>query len=130
MDHMPNSVHLEQLARTIECTGALIVLSSTWRLKAADKEQVKVALATYGLSLAGATPDLESIGKGDRVDEILHYVSTCAQNVAWIAVDDMNLLAMNPKKMHGRHFVHTSDNDGFTASKADEAIEKLLIRSK
>ena len=69
--------------------------------------------------------------RGDRADEILDYVRQteagldgAVVRVAFVAVDDMDLTAMNPKLTPG-HFVRTSDAVGLDDEKVAEAIEKL-----
>ena len=64
--------------------------------------------------------------KGDRVDEILSWLETHCKdgNRPWVALDDLDLLLMNPK-LRPPHFVRTRDSIGLTRENADEAIRLL-----
>jgi len=85
---------------------------------------VELALASRECSLFSSTPDLTI--KGDRVDEILWWINGHKElrAVAWIAVDDMDLMGMNGK-LDAAHFVRTDDTFGLTKAKTAEAIKKL-----
>mmetsp|Transcript_52428 Transcript_52428/g.120508 ORF Transcript_52428/g.120508 Transcript_52428/m.120508 type:complete len:178 (-) Transcript_52428:235-768(-) len=123
-DHMPSAVLLDNLAEIVRTTGAQIVLSSTWRLETYSTHAVEHALGTRRLALLGSTADLTS--RGDRVDEIFDWMSTHDEVVvkSWIAIDDMDLMKMNPK-LDSDHFVRTDDASGLTREKVEEAVSKL-----
>ena len=77
------------------------------------------------MKIIGATSDFSVRGSGDRVDEILSWLEKNTDSkVNWIAIDDMNLVAMN-HKMSPLHFVQTSDEFGLTIEEAQEAVVKL-----
>jgi hypothetical protein len=126
-DHMPAEALLDTLARVVHAASACIVLSSTWRLEEHTNRAVQLALACHQLRLIGSTPDLAIYG--DRVDEILSWIRTHPEHRvrAWVALDDMDLTAMNPK-LDAAHFVRTDDTVGLTDQKADEAIRKLAAQ--
>ena len=63
------------------------------------------------------------------MDEILLWLEMRAakseQVESWVAIDDMDLLRMNPR-LKPERFVHTSDQRGFDKQKMEEALQKLL----
>ena len=51
----------------------------------------------------------------DRVDEIRQWLTlNNTAKAAWIAIDDMDLLMMNPGNICEENFIHTSDETGLT----------------
>lgn len=125
--HMPSADALANLGHIVSTAGPLrVVLSSTWRLDAEPRLRLSEALRGIGIELAGDTPDLET--SGDRVDEIISSLwetsSSGRDILPWLAIDDMDLLYMNPK-LHPDAFVRTDDRVGLTRAKAEEAVEKL-----
>ena len=128
-DHLPADEPVENLRRIVDATQrCTIVLSSTWRLDAQQREALAAVLAMSGLSFSSVTPDLEAAHTGDRVDEILQWLrehpGPTGVTRAWIALDDLDLLMMNPK-LPSTHFVRTSDSIGLTRENADLAIRLL-----
>lgn len=121
---MPADAMLDRLARIVQATGAAIVLSSTWRIAEHTRKAAEVSLATRNLSIVGCTPDLEAPCQGDRVDEIIAWLRGATHVDSWVAIDDMDLLAMN-SRLDDAHFVRTSDLVGLTDEKAEEATRKL-----
>ena len=83
------------------------------------------ALHTIGLTLAGSTPDLESRAVGDRVDEIEWVLRYSGEDLPWVVLDDLDLVAMNPGKLSHKNFVRTDDAVGLTTENSDHAITKL-----
>ena len=129
-DHLPTDTALDYLSLICRETSCSIILSSTWRLDSSLLGALKMTLRLHGLEIAGCTPDLEKDCRGDRVDEIHAFLRTsgcCAQ--PWIAIDDLDLLSMNPK-LRPVHFVRTRDSIGLTHANAAEAIEQLYIQQK
>ena len=125
--HMPSADALANLGHIASTAGPLrVVLSSTWRLDAEPRLRLSDALRGIGIELAGDTPDLET--SGDRVDEIISSLwetsSSGRDILPWLAIDDMDLLYMNPK-LRSDAFVRTDDRVGLTRAKAEEAVEKL-----
>ena len=115
-------------------------MSSSWRLKQADIDELLQAFKPHNLSLQGVTPDhfnichLASYQKQNQVpdsqfgpcraSEILEWLEqNNHQKTKWIAIDDMQL---NPNLINPENFVHTNDQEGLTPAKANEAITKLL----
>lgn len=107
-----------------------VVLSSTWRLQQSSLKRVSDALASVGLAIYSCTPDLEASCRGDRVDECLLWLRDNANDeVCWVAIDDLDLLAMNGKLKAG-HFVRTADATGLSMNEVDEAVAKLRTQHK
>ena len=132
MSQLPTEEMLANLADVARAAGPLqIVLSSTWRCSPDTRAAVVEALRSVGLTLAGDTPELEASCRGDRVDEIisaLHRHSTSGRDcLPWVALDDMDLMAMNTK-LDSASFVRTDDAVGLTRAKTDEAIAKLQAK--
>eukprot|EP00420_Gonyaulax_spinifera_P014046 CAMPEP_0197911946 /NCGR_PEP_ID=MMETSP1439-20131203/73842_1 /TAXON_ID=66791 /ORGANISM="Gonyaulax spinifera, Strain CCMP409" /LENGTH=191 /DNA_ID=CAMNT_0043533709 /DNA_START=1 /DNA_END=576 /DNA_ORIENTATION=+ len=129
LDDAPGERLLQNLSLIVERTGGVIVLSSTWRLVPAKRAELVTALAAHGMSVWSDTPDLEPGARGDRGDEILLCLKELSaadghMDRPWIAIDDMDLIMMNPR-LEERHFVHTNDGVGLQAADAEEAIAKL-----
>ena len=132
--HMPSKDLLANFAHIAQAAGPLrVVLSSTWRLDAEPRLRLSEALRGIGIEAVGDTPDLTVTGKGDRVDEIIsslwEHSASGSDRLPWLAIDDMDLLTMNPK-LHPDAFVRTDDVVGLTCAKAGEAVEKLTQQRK
>ena len=124
----PSAQLLHDLAKIVRSTKAQIVVSSTWRLRPETMERLRVYLEMVGLDILDVTPDLESSGRGDRVDEILLWkTEAVAQRrlkvAAWLAIDDMDLQRMNAR-ITEQNLVRTDDAEGLTEAIATEAIRK------
>jgi len=121
---------LQHLLYVVRRTRAAIVLSSTWRLHDDKRKDLTTELEKLNIKVLGATPDLEQMGAGDRVDEIQSWLKEAKARGErfehWIAIDDLDLLAMN-EKMKPEHFVRTSDATGLTMALAEEAVAKLIF---
>jgi hypothetical protein len=123
-DHLPTSECLENLSFIMaHAYKPSIVLSSTWRLDPALLEALKPHLPP----IFDCTPDLERSSTGDRVDEILKWLqehTAPTMSPAWVAIDDLDLLRMNPK-LNAANFVRTSDGSGLTRACAEDVLNKL-----
>ena len=126
----PYPTLLDNLQNVVEESKAKVVVSSTWRLEPDKMEELMAFLTARNIHVLGQTGDF-SCGRGDRVDEIFDWLSSNRHNtqVSWVTIDDLNLLAMNPK-LTEEHMVRTSDSTGLTAVLAQEAIDKLLAQSE
>ena len=124
-DHLPTADLLDNL-RFCVSVSTIIVLSSTWRLDSTLRLPLIETLKSVGLSVHSSTPDLEKLHTGDRVDEIICWLREHDHSASapWVAIDDLDLLAMNPK-MQSAHFVRTLDGTGLTRANAEEVIFKL-----
>ena len=125
-DHLPDPAMLSNLKLAMQqVPNCLIVLSSTWRLDSTLARPLRDVLSSEGLSITDFTPDLEKLHIGDRVDEIILWLREHkSEGLPWVAVDDMDLLAMN-SKLTAEHFVRTYDGTGLTPGNADELRLKL-----
>jgi len=122
-DHMPTAEHLSNLVHAAQ--GCTLVLSSTWRLDPVLAVPLAAVLESVGLRVYSKTPDLEATSSGDRVDEILLWLREHrAESLPWVAIDDLDLLAMNPRLVP-RNFVRTRDSVGLTRANAEEAISAI-----
>ena len=128
-DHLPVQECLDNLAHIIKhAHRPSIVLSSTWRLDSTLLSALKKVFDERGLEILDCTPDLEKGHTGDRVDEILLWLSkysTAGKRApAWVAIDDLDLLRMNPR-LDAKNFMRTRDSSGLTADCAEEVVAKL-----
>jgi predicted phosphodiesterase len=128
-DHLPAPDMMAHLRYAVQqAHSCKIVLSSTWRLDAPLLEGLRHSLSEAGLSLHSATPTLEITHTGDRVDEIMLWLrSNHAEDLPWVAIDDIDLLAMNGK-LSARNFVRTRDGTGLTRANAEEIVSKLQLQ--
>merc|ERR1711920_349842 len=129
MDDSPASALLDNLKFLTDQAKPDIIISSTWRLEEINMDRIRRAFEPLGLSVKGATPDLSVSASGDRVDEVFAWLDDPSNKEpkvvnAWIAIDDLDLLAMNSKLEHS-NFVRTDDKVGFTKANAEEAVAKL-----
>ncbi|CAM4855568.1 unnamed protein product [Rotaria socialis] len=120
---------LENLKKILDVTSARIVLSSSWRFFPKSRTKVESAFKQIGIDrLLGWT---SSRGK-TRVDEIYHWLKdfdnkTIHEDIfitKWIAIDDMDLFKLDPKRMQD-HFVMTMPLNGITEETIREAIMLL-----
>ena len=129
---------LDNLDSVIKQSGALIVLSSTWRIGDETKDAVVRRLASCGLELFGCTPELEVDAAIDispeeeRAIEIAKwldkYRSDGGCTAGWVAIDDMDLVGNGNGRMQSSNFVMTLDDFGLTRAKTEEAVAKLLAQ--
>ena len=116
---------LKLLKKIIDCIGAEIVISSSWRLVNHELKQLSDALKKYNMRYIGVTPKLFY-----RTDEIASFIKSYRKinkNIYishWIAIDDINLSKWNAKMMKN-HFVHTSLLRGLTEFHVEKAIKLL-----
>ena len=127
---IPSEDHLLLLERLVSAVSSLatcrIVLSSTWRLDPADREEVVRALSTVGLKLFGDTPDLGI--SSNRVHEIRKWLSDNVDaSPVWLAIDDMPLLnySLEGELIDEDHFERTYDTDGLSEDNVTSAVAKL-----
>lgn len=119
-----------QLNRITDTTGAVIVMSSTWRTFFDTVSDIRKLLKQRGVTgkLIDRTEDLSNytgvlyrtVARGE---EIKHWLLNNKQlNVNGIVIldDDSDMLYMTP------WLVKTNMSGGLTESKADEAIKMLL----
>ncbi|CAF1372835.1 unnamed protein product [Adineta ricciae] len=124
-----NQVCLENLKTIVDNTSARIVLSSSWKLFPKSRTQIETSFREIGIDpIIGWTG---TRGK-TRVDEICYWLTNLDNKTIdddilirkWIAIDDMDLLKLDPKRMQD-HFVLTSEEHGITKENVQEAIRLL-----
>jgi uncharacterized protein (TIGR02452 family) len=131
---------LDALAKLVEATGAVLVLSSTWRSDPAAQADIIEQFVQYGPVLGS----LEAIGVNEgafalttslehhegRQLEIARFLEgTCVQIHSWVALDDEELL-LEPRNQKHRavfngHVVKTDSRCGLTDSDAEQALAIL-----
>ena len=114
-------VLVKLVAKIVWKTGAIIVLSSSWRLDSKDTQLVRDALAAEGLSIQGCTPFHAAPSKWiPRNEEIMEWIHTRGHNVTEFAVIDDD----NSAEIGGKFF-QTNDQEGLTEELASRIIEHL-----
>ena len=116
-----------RVSRIIEATGAVIVLTSSWR-GGWDKDPEKIReegrvlnkiFAEYGMTIYDKTPVST---RGRRPVEIKEWMESCGERVRrYVIIDDYDF-DWKKHKMH-KHWVQTDYTaSGLTDEKAEEAI--------
>ncbi|MBD5132008.1 MAG: hypothetical protein HDT28_05400 [Clostridiales bacterium] len=123
-----DETRLPFVKQIIDATGAVIVLSSTWRIHwNADKNKcredgvyITELFAKYGVEIYDKTPDLGI--NGDRADEIREYLTTCGEDIeSYVIIDDCRY---DWREMNDR-FVKTSP---YRTLGIDEETTALAIK--
>lgn len=113
----------------VKHTGAKIVLSSTWRLEAANMAELDKMLEDRGLlPVEERTLDLGT----HREFEICEWLDRHPEVTNWIAIDDMDLVVRDndhARRLQG-HFVRTDMNVGLTPPDADLALRLLSTQGR
>jgi hypothetical protein len=117
---------------------AAFVLSSTWRVKEAYRDQIVESLRAYGRAFGG---QLGSIEFYDITDPTLHstrqaeidaWLHSNGYRGAWIALDDEELVEGDENKGRRDAFrgrvVKTASHIGLTSEDAQHAVSLLLIQ--
>lgn len=123
---LPEKMNL--LKRIVDATGAVIVLSSSWRGSEFGRNEVSKALASHGIpDFIGCTPQMP----GSRAGEILKWIEDThlsgALRVAnFVALDDIDLPRTAPDPIFfAKHAVVTACNVGLTHHHVERAIAAL-----
>ena len=121
-----NAKAVKVLNEILEATGAEIVVSSDWKLHC-TLTQLQEMFLMYGVSKApiGTTPNhvLKSMDEleSTRVAEIKDWLSQNPQVEKWVAIDDLDLSALDS-------FVHTKRiKEGIKQCGIKEQILKRLL---
>jgi len=114
--------HVKFLNRITEVTGAVITISSSWRMAPDAIPQLVGAGATA--AIAGTTPDL--MGQEDhysqtRCTEIQQWLAEHPEVTGYVILDDLGPDVFEPIK---DRLIHTKD--GLLAEHVQPAIENLL----
>lgn len=115
-----------------KCPGAVIVLSSDWKLSY-DLPRMNKIFKEFGVNavVSDITPDLWGVQYNSlqqleecRAEEILKYQTDHANTIdKWVAIDDLNLKQWIPD-----NFVHCSRSfEGIKQSGVKDKILKILI---
>ena len=114
-------VLVKLVAKIVWKTGAIIILSSSWRLDVKDTQLVRDALAMEGLLIQGCTPFHAAPSKWiPRNEEIMEWIHTKGHNVTEFAVIDDD----NSAEIGGKFF-QTNDQEGLTEELASKIIKHL-----
>lgn len=131
MEHEVSEMHVNNLKKIVDATGAQIVLSSSWRFdhpKATGRDFIadplmKVLdrkLKAVGLDIIDVTPDLRGKIRGVEIQDWLDRHSEVERFV--ILDDDVDM--MEEQKPF---FVNTTFKNGLTEEMANKAIEILNL---
>lgn len=124
----------ELLQRIIECTGAVIVLTSSWRggwnkdpaLCSLEGRLLNQLMASFGLSIHDKTACLP---EGGRSEEIRHFMKTGGLDISEYVIIDDNDFGWKEAGLQ-RHVVQTDFlAGGLTEEHALQAIEILNRKS-
>lgn len=123
---------LSLLRRIVEETGAVIVLSTSWRrhwhpdptLWDATWKPCGEALGRFGLRVLDRTPDYGDHGGNNRDREVRDWLTAHRGEVeSFVILDDV---LMGWEELSDR-LVHTNPYRGLTEVLADKAVQHLLI---
>ena len=129
MEHEVSEMHVNNLKKIVDATGAQIVLSSSWRFdhpKATGRDFIvdplmKVLdrkLKAVGLDIIDVTPDLRGKIRGAEIQDWLDRHSEVERFV--ILDDDVDM-----KDEQKPFFVNTTFKNGLTDELSNKAIEIL-----
>lgn len=110
---------LVQLRRIVDETGAVIVISSSWRQVPTAYGHLKEWLEKYGMEIHDKTP---YVG-GERGDDITGWFNRHPGEYKYVILDDDDDMGR-----HMEHLVRTDFGTGLTEQKADECIRRLGTR--
>lgn len=112
-----DSDKLDLLAKVVKETGAVVVLSSTWRLWVDSRGKVIRELGLRGVSVIGCTPQLHGMPRGTEIQKWLQN-----REVERFAIlDDMYDAGIG----FTEEFFQTDPSDGLTDSIAASIIDFL-----
>lgn len=126
---------LAALSKILEVTGAVVVLSSTWRVRADFREDILAAFRDYGDSFGGPLAtmsefyDLTDVNNhSERQWEIHDWCTTnCNRIRYWVALDDEELVQGDTNLAYRSSFVgrviKTESSIGLTMKDAQQAIK-------
>ena len=113
----PTKNHLECLKQIVEATNAEIVLSSSWRFYAQDRNDIKNALRSINLAYIDKTKELP---KG-RDAEIREWLRRHPEVESYLILDDSNEFSEELKE----HQVLTTFYEGLLPKHVEKAIDIL-----
>ena len=107
---------LAQLRRIVDETGAVIVVSSSWRQITVAWQHLKEWLAKFGMEVFDKTPYVGGV----RGDDITAWFNRHSGDYSYVILDDDDDM-----DGHMEHLVRTDFDEGLTEEKADECIRRL-----
>ena len=107
---------LLQLKRIVDGTGAIIVVSSSWRQDAAMYEKLRDWLERFGMEIYDRTPYVCA----DRGDDITAWFILHPGKYRYVILDDDYDMGV-----HIDHLVQTEFDAGLTEADADRCIKAL-----
>ena len=107
---------LEQLKRIVDSTGAVIVVSSSWRQIPIAYLHLEEWLKKFGMEIYDKTP---YVG-GERGDDITAWFNRHPGDWKYVILDDDDDMGI-----HMPHLVRTSFDEGLTMKEADRCIQLL-----
>ena len=128
---------LAALSKILELTGAVVVLSSTWRVRSDFRHDILTALRVYGERFGGPLEgistfyDLTNVNNhSERQWELQDWLIANQQKVrSWVALDDEELLEGETNEKYRSlflgHVVKTMSSIGLTMKDAQTAIKLL-----
>lgn len=121
----PDAVKI--LSDVIACTGAKIIISSTWRL-AYSKREIATLLRNIAPfppgTFGGVTPDHGVTG--NRGDEIAHFLKRVSA-FSYCIIDDMPTDGFTHEQRE-RHLVTTNYESGLLKSHVPKILNSLQVR--
>lgn len=117
---------INNLKNVLEVTGALICVSSTWRLCEDQRKRLNEALGEYCYRIIGYTKHLSTI-RGIEIDNFLNdlkQIKCPLEN--YIIIDDDN----DMKEEQMEHLILTNYKTGLTMEDAIKSVEKLNKKEK
>lgn len=112
-----------QLRRVVRATGCKLVLSSAWRHWYKEPDcSLRHVLAAFGLIVADETPEIGTMRKYLRGEEIAEWLRAHSSAVERYAIvdDDSDMLPEQQAR-----FVRTDERHGLTEADADRLIALL-----
>lgn len=112
---------MKRLQRIVEEVGAVIVLSSSWRLIPHELERARAELKVFGMCIHDCTS--QRIGSISRVHEICEWLQEHKAEVkAFAAIDDSDL---SEGDILQQHWVQTRSDCGLIEADVDLALSAL-----
>ena len=120
--------HIRNLKRIVDETGAVIVLSSDWRLIKDDQEYgenydylAERLGSADGLVISDHTDDISWSSRGD---EIRKYLDDHPEVTGYVILDDIPFSSFDACHL-GEHLILTNERRGLTERDAEQAIRIL-----
>ncbi len=119
--HVINKNMLQRLKKILDCTGAKVVLSSTWRFDSKGINIVRSNLQEIGHEIFSVTPNIDIF---DRKTEIKTWLEDHPEVVLWVVLDDWP-----DADLGDGSFVRTHFDEGLTDFHVSKCIDILTGNS-